>query len=41
MDEKKVIQHTPLDPDAMFAELEEKIRSLEAIWTSSAFARPT
>ena len=27
MDEKKVIQHTPLDPDAMFAELEEKIRS--------------
>ena len=27
MDEKKVIAHAPLDPDAMFAELEEKIRS--------------
>ncbi len=27
MDEKKLTQHTILDPDAMFAELEEKIRS--------------
>ncbi len=27
MDEKKVIAHTPLDPDAMFAELEEKLKN--------------
>ena len=27
MDEKKTAVHTPLDPDAMFAELDEKIRS--------------
>ena len=27
MDEKKIVTHTPIDPDVLFAELEEKIRS--------------